>query len=106
MGIDLHIDELVLHGFGQRDRRRIAESVQLELARLIAADGQARFLNKPLALERIDGGAFKVQANVKPQLAGWQIAQNIFRSLQQHAGASGGSAASSRASDRQGGRQP
>jgi len=103
MGIDLRIDELVLHGFDRRDRRHIAESLQLELARLIAADGQAHLLAKPLALERIDGGAFKVQANVKPQLAGRQIAQTIFRSLQQHAGAP---AAASRSRGRQGGRHP
>jgi hypothetical protein len=81
MGIELHIDELVLHGFAARDRHRIAAAVQLELARLIAADGHARLVKTPLAVESIDGGAFKVPAGAKPQAAGTQIARALYRSM-------------------------
>jgi hypothetical protein len=85
MGIDLHIDELVLHGFAARDRHRIAEAMQRELTRLITADGQASFLKNPRSLEAINGGAFKVQANAKPQTAGIEIARAVYRSMRQPA---------------------
>jgi hypothetical protein len=85
MGIDLHIDELVLHGFAARDRHRIAEAMQRELARLITADGQANFLKYPLSLGGINGGEFNVQANAKPQAAGTEIARAVYRSLCQPA---------------------
>jgi hypothetical protein len=85
MGIDLHIDELVLHGFAPRDRHRIAEAMQRELTRLITADGQANFLKNPLSLEGINGGEFHVQANAKPQTAGTEIARAVYRSMRQQA---------------------
>jgi len=80
-GIELHIEELVLHGFEARDCHRIAEAVQLELTRLIVANGGANSLKTPISLERIKAGAFKVQASAKPQQAGKQIAEAVFRSL-------------------------
>ena len=36
MNVELHIEQLVLHGFDPRDRRAIGEAVQRELARLFA----------------------------------------------------------------------
>jgi hypothetical protein len=85
MGIELHIDELVLHGFAPRDRHRIAAAVRTELARLMAADAQANLLNSPLSLERINAGAFKVQPNAKPQAAGTQIARAVYRTMHREA---------------------
>ncbi len=103
MGIDLHIEELVLHGFAATDRHRIAEAVQLELSRLMTAEGQANFLKSPLSLERIDGGAFKVQAGAKPDTTGTQIAGAVYRGMRQQARAS---AMASRTNSRPGGQQP
>ena len=85
MGIDLHIEELVLHGFASADRHRIAEAVQLELSRLMTAKGEANFLKNPLSLERIDGGAFKVQVGAKPQTTGTEIARAVYRGMRQQA---------------------
>jgi len=79
MGIDLHIEELVLHGFAARDRHRIAAAVQQELSRLIANGGKANQV--PLTLDRVDGGAFRVQAGAIPQAAGTQIARAVYRAV-------------------------
>ena len=49
MGIELHIEELVLHGFAARDRQRIAAAVQLELSRLMGTAGAADFAKIPPA---------------------------------------------------------
>ena len=37
--IELHIEELVLHGFSPRDRDAIGEAVQRELTRLFVEQG-------------------------------------------------------------------
>jgi len=83
MGIELHIEELVLHGFEAKDRHRIAGEVERELARLVG-DGQG--LRGNIAIERLNGGEFRVPAGAKPQAAGKQIAQSVYRSLRQQAG--------------------
>ncbi len=85
MGVELHIEEIVLHGFAARDRHRIAAAVQVELARLLAAEGQANLLKGRWSLETVNAGAFKVQANAKPQAAGAQIAQAVYRTMKREA---------------------
>ena len=82
MGVELHIEELVLHGFEARDRRRIAGEVERELARLIG-EGGLRGLGGSLAIERVNAGEFKVKAGAKPHAAGTQIARSIYGSLRQ-----------------------
>jgi len=83
MGIELHIEELVLHGFAARDRHRIAGEVERELARLVGEGDGLPGLKGNLAIERVNGGVFQVQSGAKPQAAGTQIAQSVYRSLRQ-----------------------
>ena len=85
MGIELHIEELVLHGFEARDRHRIAGEVERELARLVGDGNGLRALSRNPAIERLNGGVFQAQAGAKPQAAGKQIAQSVYRSLQRQA---------------------
>lgn len=80
--VQVRIEELVLHGFAAGDRRRIAAAVEGELARLIGKGGQSAIAQNSPALERMDGGTFKVQGNARPQTSGTQIAQAVYRSLQ------------------------
>jgi hypothetical protein len=84
MGVELHIEELVLHGFASGDRRRIAAEVERELVRLIAEADFAR-TRRGVSIERMNGPAFKVKAGAKPEAAGAQIAQSLYRSLRQGA---------------------
>jgi hypothetical protein len=86
--IDLHIEELVLHGFAPADRHRIAQAVEAELTRLAAAQGLPGLQHssgedaRPLQLR---GGAFQVKAGAKPQAIGAEIAKAVFGGLRQHA---------------------
>lgn len=86
--VKVHIDELVLHGFAASDRYRIAQAVERELTRLIDEGGPPGWRQNPPVLDRMVGGTFHVKAGAKPQAAGTEIAQAVFRSLQQHARAS------------------
>lgn len=82
--IEVHIEELVLHGFAPADRHRIAEVVEQELARLLR-EGMA-VSSAHARLDRIDVGAFQVKAGAKAQATGALIAQAVFRGLQESVG--------------------
>jgi hypothetical protein len=79
--IDLHIDELVLHGFAPTERRAIAEAVQRELTRLFTEQGIHPSLSNSYKAERVDGGAFQVQPGAKGNTIGAQVAQAIYGGL-------------------------
>jgi hypothetical protein len=80
--VKVHIEELVLHGFSAGDRHRIAAAVERELSRLVGEGSPLKVPNSPLALERMNGGAFRIETGSKPQATGTQIAQAVYRSLQ------------------------
>ena len=81
--IQLHIEELALHGFSNGDRHRIAEALQGELAQLLADPITCASLATPRETARLDGGAFQVVANSKPEAIGVQVAQSLHRGLKQ-----------------------
>jgi hypothetical protein len=89
MAVDLHIEELVLHGFAARDRARIAAAMESELARLLSAERAQTLLRNPAGLENLNAGVFEVKPGARPQETGTQIARAVFRGLGGRAGASG-----------------
>jgi hypothetical protein len=95
MGIGLHIEELVLHGFPSRDRHRIADAMRLELTRLLSADAGHDQAARSLTRTRIDAGSFAVKAGATPRTAGREIARAVFHGLRQPAGKPAGAPASS-----------
>ena len=78
MNVELHIEELVLHGFSPGDRYRIAEAVERELARWLAKQGVPHLLSNNVDLVEIDAGAFDVKPNAKSEMVGAQVAQAIY----------------------------
>jgi len=79
--VELHIEELVLHGFAPGDRHRIAAAVELELTRLFSEQPMPAALEKGISLDRIDGGAFQMAGKTKPASVGAQIAGAIHGGL-------------------------
>ena len=77
--IDLHIEELVLHGFDPRDRHAIADAVQQELTRLVAERGLSA-VNGPAEVARLDGGTIELNAT-RGSVAGAPIAQAVHSTL-------------------------
>jgi hypothetical protein len=73
----------VLHGFAHADRHSIADGVQTELARLMTDGQPVRSLRMPLAFERSDGGTIRIGAGASAQATARQIAQAVYRSLQE-----------------------
>lgn len=79
--IELHIEELVLHGFAPGDRSRIGEAVQQELTRLFVEQGVPRSLSQGGEIGRLDAGAFEMTTGTKAEVVGAQIAQAIYGGL-------------------------
>lgn len=81
-GLELRIDELVLHGFRPGDRYAIAEAVQRELGRLFTEAGVPPGLAaRERELFRLDAGSFEMAHAATPDAVGTQVAGALYRSL-------------------------
>jgi hypothetical protein len=67
MGVTLHIEQLVLHGFDPRDRHAFGDALHSELASLFGRDASA--MHEPRAIERVDGGTVNVAGHRSPGVA-------------------------------------
>ncbi len=79
--VELHIDELVLHGFAARDRHHIAAALERELTRLIAQGDVAHPPGGSMQLDRIDAGSFHLDPAARPGHIGQTVAQRVYRQL-------------------------
>ncbi len=79
--LELHIDELVLHGFASGDRHRIGDALERELARLLADRGLPSAGASSVFLEKVDAGAFKVPPGSRAQSIGTQLAQKVHQQI-------------------------
>ncbi len=79
--IELHIDELILHGFLPGDRDRIGAAVQHELVRLLSEQGLPATLLQGGERPSLEGGSFELRPQARPEAVGTQVARSIFRGL-------------------------
>ena len=81
MNLEVHIEELVLHGFAPSDRYRIGEAVERELGRMFSEQGLPPSLGKGGEVARLDGGAFEMGRDSKAEAIGIHMAQAVYRGL-------------------------
>jgi hypothetical protein len=79
--IELHIEELVLHGFAPGDHPGISEAVQRELVRLLGERGVPPSLTHGVEVARLDGGSFPMTPHLKAEAIGAHVAQAVGRGL-------------------------
>lgn len=79
--LELHIEQLVLHGFPPGDRYRIGAAVEAELTRLFAEQGVPPSLAQNGEVARLDGGAFEVAPGSKAEAVGAQVAEAVYGGL-------------------------
>jgi len=77
--VDLHIEELVLHGLDHVNRYRFGEAVKGELTRLLTEQGVPSSLSHSGDFARLDSGDFELKPGSKPEVIGAQVAQSIYR---------------------------
>ena len=76
--IELHIEQLVLHGFRPNDRYRIGKAVELELTRLFTEQGISYSMSKGGEFTRLDSGTFNIAPSSKAEAIGSQVAQSVY----------------------------
>lgn len=79
--IQLHIDELVLHGFAPADRLQIADAVQAELTRLFAEQGASSALRQGGEAGRLQAEPISVTPAMPAGAIGTQVARSVYGSL-------------------------
>lgn len=82
MAINLHIDQLILHGFDDLDRRQFAAALEQELSRLLAEQHGAQIWTGPAYTARVDGGSIDMVPNMGAEALGAQVAQSITDTIQ------------------------
>lgn len=79
--VEIHIEELVLHGFAANDRLHIGAAIEQELSRLIGQPGAHISHTAPISVDRMDAGRFQLAASATPQVIGRSVAKNVYRQL-------------------------
>ena len=79
--IELHIEQLVLHGFKPGDRQRIGQAVELELTRMLTEQGVPSSFNNGREVDRLNGGTFSMAPNSRAETLGSQVAQSVYTGL-------------------------
>ena len=79
--LEVHIEELVLHGFAPADRYRIADAVQAELARVILEGGVPVSLIQTGELASVPDGSFDLPPTHNPKTIGLGIASAVHSAL-------------------------
>jgi hypothetical protein len=80
--IVVHIDRLVLRGFGQDERDSVAKGLRAELGRLLAAPETLRQLGAQDGVSRLKIGPVRVGQGTKSTAIGAQTAQGIAQGIQ------------------------
>lgn len=80
-GIELHIEELVLHGFAPGDRHRIGDAVERELAQLFAERGVPPHFETGFESPRLDAGSFNYAPGSSAEAIGAEVAHALYGGL-------------------------
>jgi hypothetical protein len=78
-GIELHIEELILHGFAPGERDGIGVAIQHELARLLGEQGAPPAMTGGGAIDTLDGGTFQMALGAGAAVVGAQVAHNVYQ---------------------------
>jgi hypothetical protein len=76
--VELHIEELLLHGFAPGERWRVEAGVHRELTRLLTERDLTAALDSGAVIESLDAGSFRLPAGGRAEAAGGQIARSVM----------------------------
>lgn len=79
--IELHIEELVLHGFAPGQRYQVAAGLQMELNRLFAEKGLPASFNGGFHIDQLNAGSFLANDTADNTSAGNRIAGAVYNSF-------------------------
>lgn len=81
--IELHIEELVLHGFSPHNSADLGAAVEREIVRLLQVQGLPSGLidEANVSVDHLNAGSFNVMPHNKAAAVGAQIAQSVYTSF-------------------------
>jgi len=79
--VELHIEELALHGFAPGDRYRVADALERELTRLFTEQGPPSAITHDREIEHFDAGTFATERDADIRAVAAQLAKAIRRGL-------------------------
>ena len=79
--IELHIEELVLHGVSRSDARRLGASMEAELGRMLTERGLPAGLRGGAEIGAIDAGRMNLGAPARPESTGAAVAKAVYGGL-------------------------
>lgn len=77
--IEIHIEELVLHGVAPVDRRAVSDALQREFETLVARDGVAALLSRAESLTQQSARPITLAPGARPTALGVEVARTIHR---------------------------
>ena len=80
--IELHIDELFLHGFAPHQVAQIGDALQRELTRLLQEQGLPAGLSVDTDLGRLTAGTVTLQPDFPSNLIGHSLARSVYKGFQ------------------------
>jgi hypothetical protein len=80
--VELHIEELVLHGFAPGDRQAITAAIEAELGRLLAIEGLPASFEGGASIGTLDAGSFEAGASERPSALGARVGRSVYQSLE------------------------
>jgi hypothetical protein len=80
--IEVHIEELVLHGFAPSDRNGMGSGMERKLSRLFIEEGLPPSLGRTQAIDYLDSGAFEVAPELGVEAVGVEVANAVYKGLQ------------------------
>jgi hypothetical protein len=76
--LEVHVEELCLHGFTPDDRHGLREAIERELAKLVLERGLPAVLTHSGTVPRLDGGVYAVAPGTAATATGTQVAQALY----------------------------
>jgi hypothetical protein len=80
--VELHIEELILHGFGPGGGQAIAAAIEAELGHLLAIERLPVSFQSGASIGTVDAGSFEARASEQPSVLGARVGRSVYRSLE------------------------
>jgi hypothetical protein len=81
VNVELHIEELVLHGFPPDYRHRIGGAVEQEISRLFTEQGVPPSLSRGGDIPRLDAGAIQMSPELGADAVGARVARSLYEGM-------------------------
>ena len=78
---EVHIEQVVLHGYSFADAHRLGETIQAKLSKLLQTSSFDHSTINDLSIERLDGGLIRNTAQPKIEVLGARLAGSVHQLL-------------------------